>query len=132
VANVAAVTRAGTRIDFTLDDGFGRIDAWLPREAADIPSQAETISSLRCVYSGPQVEFLSFSQLNCRPFDYAHIEGKVNKSAASPQVSFQIISVRRVQSGYEIFLHLLQVLSSIDQTIKVEQILDFTRLELSC
>ena len=63
-----------------------------------------------------------FSYRNDRPFDYAHIEGKVHKPEPLAQVSLQIISVRRVQFGYEIFLHLLQVLSSIDQTIKVEHL----------
>ncbi|KAJ3550981.1 hypothetical protein NMY22_g84 [Coprinellus aureogranulatus] len=99
VANVPIVAHFNTGIGFTLDDGFGRLPAWFQRDHAEKPKQRACIDSLR-------------------PFDYAHIEGKVHRPPGSSEPIFQIISLRRVISPYEIFLHLLQALSEINETIK--------------
>ncbi|TEB36383.1 hypothetical protein FA13DRAFT_1253007 [Coprinellus micaceus] len=82
VANVPDIVHCKTGIRFTLDDGFGRLDAWLPNKPAlDNPKQKATITSLR-------------------PFDYAHIEGRVHRPPEHSGPIFQIISLRRVNSPY--------------------------------
>ncbi|KAF5328901.1 hypothetical protein D9611_014271 [Ephemerocybe angulata] len=121
VANVVSVEKSEFEITFVLDDGYGRTEARLsiPRPGAKPLSEKITvgIDSLECVHH--YLDCLTadnrhgYYTVIGRPFDYAHIEGKVHRPPDASQPNIQIFSLRRLKSGDEISLHMLQILSEI-------------------
>ncbi|KAF6761724.1 hypothetical protein DFP72DRAFT_629372 [Ephemerocybe angulata] len=130
VANVVSVEKSEFEITFLLDDGYGRTEARLsiPRPGANPLSEkiTDAIDSLECVHH--YLDCLTadnrhgYSTVIGRPFDYAHIEGKVHRPPDASQPNIQIFSLRRLKSGDEIPLHMLQTLSEIRNSESMDNI----------